>query len=182
VSEPKPRLRDRLAVSLFLILFFIPMLLRSTVIDGPLPGSPELLTKLHNIACLFTHKPTGWSSYYVQIQRSDTLTWDTVEQAELFPLEPFGKRTRMHRLLAAWKAKPGRRTEDMARWILVEWAARHPNEPAPIALRFTRAWMIPSADAPPQCGWEHPDWYDVPPRQRRIIVSYTIDELFPEAR
>jgi hypothetical protein len=202
VSEPspsKPHARDRIAVAAFLLLFLLPMVLRSTVFQRPLPGSPALLEKLHNIACLFTHKPTAWSSYYVQIQQADTPIWQTVEQAELFPLEPFGRRTRMHRLLAAWHAKPSGRTEDMARWIVQRWMTLHPDEPAPVAIRFTRAWTIPSRDEPPQHGWMHPDWFEVPPTRRRVIVTYTIHlalrgaslraafprfgiELFPEDR
>jgi len=185
VSEPspiEPRVRDRLLVTAFLLLFWIPMLLRSTVLDGPLPGSPELLTKLHSIACLFTHRPDGWSSYHVQIQQQDAPIWRTLDQSELFPLEPFGRRSRMHRLLAAWNARPGPRTEDMARWILLRWVELHPDEPAPVALRFTRTWMFPSRDQPPQQGWRHPDYYEVPPDRRRVIVSYSVDELFAEAR
>lgn len=169
-----------MAVGVFLLAFLIPMLLRSTVVAGPLPYSPALLTKLHNIACLFTHKPDGWSSYYVQLQSPDTLAWQTVDQSELFPLQPFGRRTRMHRLLAAWHAKPGPRTEDMARWIVWRWTELHPDQPTPLGLRFTRSWMHPSRDAPPQHGWEHPDWFEVAPKQRRIIVTYTLDELFME--
>lgn len=179
-GQPPPsavRLRDRLAVGLFLALFLIPMLLRSTVLDGPLPGTPALLSKLHNIACLFTHKPEGWSSYYVQIQQEDAPIWRPIEQAELFPLEPFGRRSRMHRFLVAWGAKPSARTEDMARWILVRWTELHPDEPAPVALRFTRTWMVPSRDAPPAHGWEHPEWFEVPPTRRRVIASYTAAEL-----
>jgi hypothetical protein len=179
-APSKPRIRDRVAVGVFLLAFLIPMLLRSTVLAGPLPYSPALLTKLHNIACLFTHKPNGWSSYFVQLQSPETLAWQTIDQAELFPLEPFGRRTRMHRLLVAWQAKPSARTEDMARWIVARWTELHPDRPTPLGLRFTRAWMHPSRDAPPQHGWEHPDWFEVPPKQRRIIVSYTIDQLFPE--
>jgi hypothetical protein len=185
VPEPspiEPRARDRLAVAAFLLLFLIPMLLRSTVLQGPLPHSPALLTKLHNIACLFTKKPEGWSSYYVQIQRHETPIWETVDQAELFPLEPFGRRTRMHRLLAAWQGKPGPRTEDMARWVVLRWVQLHPEQPTPVAIRFARAWMIPSRDDPPEHGWQHPDWFEVPPNRRRVIVRYAVDELFAEAR
>ena len=181
-APSKPRARDRLAVVAFLLLFLIPMVLRSTVSRAPLPGTPALLEKLQDIACLFTHKPDGWSSYYVQIQRTGVPVWETVDQAELFPLEPFGRRTRMHRLLAAWNAKPSRRTKDMARWIIVRWVELHPDERPPVAVRFTRAWVIPSRDQPPQHGWVHPDWFEVPAQRRRVIVSYAIDELFPEER
>ncbi|MFO7562113.1 MAG: hypothetical protein R6X02_05690 [Enhygromyxa sp.] len=175
-----PRARDRVAVVAFLLLFWIPMLLRSTVLERPVPGTPALLTKLHEIACLFTHKPSGWSSYYVQVQQGELPVWRTLDQSELFPLEPFGRRTRMHRLLAAWQAKPGPRTEDMARWIVLRWTELHPEDPALVAIRFTRTFMVPSRDEPPQRGWEHPDFYEVPPARRRVIASYRVDELFAE--
>lgn len=175
-------MRDRVAVVAFLLLFLIPMLLRSTVLERPLPGAPSLLRKLHDIACLFTHRPDGWSSYYVQIQPAEMPIWLTLDQSELFPLEPFGRRTRMHRLLAAWDAKPSARTKDMARWILLRWAALHPEEPVPVAIRFARTWMIPSRDQPPQRGWEHPEYFDVSPERRRVIVTYRVDELLAEGQ
>jgi hypothetical protein len=179
-AATRPRLRDRLAVAGFLLLFLVPMVARSTVHLAPLPGSPALLSKLHAIACLFTHKPDGWSSYYVQVRHSGRTHWETLDQAELFPLQPFGRRTRMHRLLAAWKAKPSAKTKDMARWIIERHAALHPDEPLPEAIRFGRAWVIPSRDAPPQRGWRHPTWLEIPPKRRRVIVVYLVDELLDE--
>lgn len=171
-----PRARDRLAVAAFLLVLLIPIVVRSTVPELA-PRKPETLAKLHAIACLFTHKPEGWSSYYVQVRYPGRTHWETLDQAELFPLQPFGRRTRMHRLLAAWQAKPGARTEDMARWILARHAALHPELPAPAYLRFARTWMIPSREAPPQAGWRHPEWLEVPPQRRRVIVTYRVSEL-----
>lgn len=178
----KPRRRDRVAVAGFLLLFLIPMFLRSTVGDAPLPRFPAVLLKVQTIACLFTHKPDGWSSYYVQVRAQDSPLWQTLEQAELFPLQPFGRRTRMHRLLAAWGAKPSAKTEDMARWIIARQLELHPNDPRPVELRFTRTWMIPSRDEPPRAGWRHPEWTEVPPQRRRVIVSYRVDDLLKEPR
>jgi hypothetical protein len=176
-KQPKPRLRDRVAVAGFLLAFLLPMVLRSTVHPAPLPGSPGLLSQLHAIACLFTHKPDGWSSYYVQIRDADTQRWQTLDQSELFELQPFGRRTRMHRLLGAWKAKPSRKTRHMARWIVEQHSSSHPEQARPDAIRFTRAWMIPSVEQPPQQGWAHPDWFAVPPQRRRVIATYLVDDL-----
>jgi hypothetical protein len=158
----------------------LPILARSTVHPDPLPGSPGVLDKLHAIACLFTKKPEGWSSYYVQVRYGDRVGWDTLEQAELFPLQPFGRRTRMHRLLVAWNAKPSRKTKDMARWIVERHAELHPERPLPEAIRFTRAWMIPSRDSPPQHGWRHPEWHETSPRSRKVIVEYDVAQLLAE--
>jgi hypothetical protein len=183
VAEPPivtPRLRDRIAVAAFVLGLLVPVLLRSTVHTAPLPGTPALLDKLHTLACLFTKKPEGWSSYYVQIRYPDRKAWETVEQAELFPLEPFGRRTRMHRLLVAWRAQPSRKTADMARWILARQAELHPERPPPDAIRFTRAWMIPSHDDPPQHGWQHPKWEETSPQTRRVIVEYAALDLLAD--
>jgi hypothetical protein len=175
-----PRLRDRLAVAAFVFGALLPVLVRSTVHTAPLPGTPELLDKVHALACLFTKKPEGWSSYYVQIRYPDRMAWETVEQAELFPLQPFGRRTRMHRLMVAWQAKPSPKTQDLARWIVVRQVERHPERPPPDAIRFTRAWMIPSRDEPPQHGWQHPKWDETSPRTRRVIVEYAIADLLAD--
>lgn len=177
-----PRWHDRLAVAAFLLLFLIPMALRSTLRYGepPLSVTPQVLAKLHNIACLFTTKPEGWSSYYVQVRYPGRRSWDTLEQDELFGLQPFGRRTRMHRLLVAWNAKESRKTEDLARWIVTQHAARHPDEALPEAIRFARAWMIPSREVPPERGWRHPDWLEIPPKRRRVIAVYLVDDLVDE--
>jgi hypothetical protein len=177
---PAPKLRDRVAVAAFVLGVLLPILARSTVHPEPLPGSPQILDKLHAIACLFTKKPSGWSTYYVQVRYPDRMSWETVEQSELFRLQPFGRRTRMHRLLVAWQAKPGRKTEDLARWIVARHTELHPERPSPSSIRFTRAWMIPSRDAPPQHGWQHPDWHETSPRSRRVIVEYDVAELLAE--
>jgi len=164
-------------VALFLLVFLIPMLLRSTLVDRPLPGTPRLLAKLHDIACLFPFKPQGWSSYYVQVLYPGAKQWTTLDQAELFPLQPFGRRTRMHRYLVAWGAKPSRRTADMARWILERWSLLHADEVQPIGIRFARAWTLPSREHPPQHGWVQPEWIYAPVHQRKVIVAYSREEL-----
>jgi hypothetical protein len=161
----------------FVLAFLIPMLLRATVVQRPLPGTPRLLAELHRIACLFPDKPKGWSSYYVQVLYPDHKQWSTLDQSELFPLQPFGRRTRMHRYLVAWGAKPGKRTADMARWILERWAVLHEDEIQPVAIRFTQAWTFPSREHPPEHGWVQPEWIYTPSNQRRVIVTYTREEL-----
>ncbi|MFV8749404.1 hypothetical protein ACNOYE_02505 [Nannocystaceae bacterium ST9] len=172
-----PRRRDRLAVAVFLLAFLLPMLLRATAPELRIPGTPRILAKLHDIACLFPTKPSGWSSYYVQVLYPGDKQWTTLDQSELFPLQPFGRRTRMHRYLVAWGAKPGKRTADMARWILERWAVLHEGEVQPVAIRFTLAWTVPSRERPPQHGWVQPEWIHVPTNQRKVIATYAREEL-----
>jgi hypothetical protein len=178
--SPAPRLRDRVAVALFVVAFLIPLLLRASVLERPLPGTPRVLAKLQDIACLFPVKPNGWSSFYVQVLYPGDKQWTTLDQAELFPMQPFGRRTRMHRYLIDWDAKPSRRTADMARWVLERWAVLHPDAAQPLAIRFAHAWVYPRRDAPPEHGWVHREWLYTPVNQRRVIVTYAREELLDD--
>jgi hypothetical protein len=183
MSEPAtPRVRDRLAVAAFVLLFWLPMLARSTVLHAPLPGSPAVLNKLHAIACLFTDKPQAWNTYFVQVRYDARNVWVDLDVSESFSLEPFGRRTRMHRLLVAWQPKPSKKHEELARWLLVREAVLHPDRPQPIAIRFARGWTIPDPEHPPQHGWRAPTWLELPPRNRRVFATYTRDELLGGAR
>lgn len=175
-SDLQPRRRDRLAVAVFLVAFLIPMVLRATVLERSPPGTPRLLAELHRIACLFPVKPDRWNSYYVQVLYPGDKQWTTLDQSELFPLQPFGRRTRMHRYLVAWKTE-GKRTADMAEWILERWAVLHDDEIQPVAIRFALAWTIPSREHPPEHGWVQPEWLYIPVKHRRIIATYTAEEL-----
>ncbi|MEM9458744.1 MAG: hypothetical protein AAGF11_31495 [Myxococcota bacterium] len=179
MSTPVPW-THRLAVASFCLLLLVPVVLRATVHPAPLPGLPSWLSKLSNIACLFTYKPEGWDSYYVQVRYPGHERWQTLDQAELFPLQPFGRRTRMHRLLSVWRAQAGARTQDMARWILRRHAQLHPEAPPPEAIRLGRTWSFPDPERPPSAGWRHPAWAEVPPERRRVIASYRRSELLVE--
>ena len=176
-APPNVRWRDRLAVASFCLLLLLPILVRSTVHPQPLPGVPKLLNKVCSITCLFTHKPNGWSTYYVQARYPGRQSWETLDQAAFFPLKPFGRRTRMHRLLGAWQAKGGPQTRDMARWVLLRHGELYPDEPQPVAIRFSRSWSFPDPEDPPQQGWRHPTWLEVSPKRRRVIASYRASEL-----
>lgn len=170
-----------MAVICFLLLFLIPMFLRATVLERSIPGTPRTLAKLHNIACLFEHKPEGWSSYYVQVLYPGEREWTTLDQRELFGLQPFGRRTRMHRLLIEWGAKPSERTRHMASWVVEQHEARHPELPPVTAVRFAQSWTVPTRDEPPRHGWQQPEWIRVPPKQRRVVAVYMRDELLGQA-
>ncbi len=174
---PQPNVLHRVAVATFLLIFLLPMLQRAIVPSLTWKGWPSGLADVQNIACLFSYKPKVYNSYYAQIRRERSTVWETVDQRELFPLQPFGQRTRMHRLLAAWGAKGSRKTKHLAKWILQQEEILHP-EGDPIAeVRLTRAWMTPELGKPPQGHWQHPSWERVSPRQRTVIASYTKEEL-----
>jgi hypothetical protein len=164
--------RYRIAVALFFVLFLLPMFYRAIVSPKPLPVYGRFLSDLQALSCLFSYKPNGWAFFYVQVRYAGDEHWTTVDQSELFPLEPFGHRTRLHRLLQAWDRKPGRGTEEVADWFFDRWATLHPDEPQPEQMRLAWSWTVPDPAQPPQGEWRTPDWNGLRADRRRVIAVY----------
>lgn len=166
-ATPKPRWRDRLAVAAFLLLWLIPMVWHGAVNRRPLPGEPRLLHECHDIACLFTERPTSWNSYYVQV-RGVTPGWQTLDIREYFPMEPFGRRSRLHRLLLAWGPERELGRAEAARYIFARHRELHPGR-QPSELRFVWTWTAPSSDRPPEGAWQPPPVEQLPANRMRIL-------------
>lgn len=161
-----------MAVAAFLVLFLIPMVFRAAFHSAPLPGFPRLLSDLQALSCLFSYRPDGWSFFYVQVRRPGERGWTTIDHEELFGLEPFGHRSRLHRLLQAWKRRPGPATEEVATWFFSAWERRYPDEPPLEAVRFAYSWVVPDPAQPPPHGWRTPDWNGLRADRRRVIAVY----------
>lgn len=166
---PTPKVAHRVAVALFFVLFWAPMLYRAAFHANPIPKMPRLLSDVQALSCLFSEKPNGWAFFYVQVQYPGRRSWDTVDQAELFPLEPFGHRTRLHRLLQAWDRKPGKRTDEVAAWFFKRWEQLHPDEVQPQFVRLSWSWIVPEAGNPPEGEWKIPPWHSLRADRRKVI-------------
>lgn len=162
----------RIAVAAFFLLFWTPLLYRATSGSGKLPGTPRLLSDMQSLSCLFSEKPNGWSFFYVQAQYPGQTSWTTLDQRELFPLEPFGYRTRLHRYLMAWKRKPNKGTEEAAMWIFGRYEQLHPELPQPQYIRFAWSWTVPDANDPPTGRWKIPEWNSLRADRRKVIGAY----------
>lgn len=169
-----------MAVALFFALFLIPMFYRAAVHPKPLPMFGRLMSDLQALSCLFSEKPNGWAFFYVQVRYAGDEHWTSIDQSELFPLEPFGHRTRLHRLLQAWNRKPGRGTEEVARWFFDRWEQLHPDEAQPEQMRLAWSWTVPSADQPPRGEWAIPDWNGLRADRRRVIAVYARAAFRPD--
>ena len=166
---PRPRWPHRVAVALFFILFLLPMMYRAVINPRPLPGTPRLFADLQALSCLFSYKPNGWAFFYIQVRYPGEQSWTTLDNEELFPLEPFGYRTRLHRLLQHWKRKPGKGPDEFAAWFFPRWEQLHPDEEQPQYVRLAWSWHVPDAAHPPQGRWRIPDWNSLRADRRRVI-------------
>lgn len=164
-----PRLRDRLCVAGFILLWFVPVVWHGVFSPPPIRGEPWNFHRCHDISCLFTDRPSSRNSYYVEVRYLGQPTWQTLDLAGYFDMEPFGYRTRMQRFLARWSGKKSRGRAELAAWLFRRHAELHPDAPQPIELRFVWAWTIPSVDEPPQGDGRPPPLSDFPPDRSRIM-------------
>lgn len=173
MPRPPPRLLDRLCVAGFLVVWLAPVLWHGAVSSRRLPGEPALLHRCHNIACLFSERPSAWNTYYVQMRRDGRPDWQTVDLDEYFPMHPFGNRTRMHRFLVEWGPERRRGREELAAWLFRRHRALHPEAAQPVELRFVWTWTAPDVDRPPTGAWRPPPVEKSPANRMRILSVHT---------
>lgn len=164
----RPRLRDRLCVAGFLLVWLGPLAWHA-VRRAPLPGEPTLLHDWHDIACLFPARPPLWNIHYVEVLRAGRSTWEQFDETLDFRLEPFGHRTRLHRYLVRWGSGGEQGREEVAAYLVAADRARNPDRPRIVALRFVWTGFTPGADGPVEGPWQRPPLAGVPPTRRRIL-------------
>lgn len=172
MTSPPPRLRDRLCVAGFLSCWLVPVLWHGAVSSGRLPGEPRALHRCHDIACLFSQRPSSWNTYYAQVRRDGRPEWLTLDLAEYFPMRPFGHRTRMHRFLIEWGER-SRGREELAEFIFRRHRELHPEAAQPVALRFVWTWTAPDIDRPPAGAWQPPPVERLPANRMRVLSTHT---------
>ncbi len=166
MSAPRPL--HRLLVAVFLLGWLVPVLWHGAVSQRRLPGEPRLLHDCHDIACLFTKRPPSWNSYYVQF-RGATPDWQTVDVHEYFPMEPFGKRSRLHRYLVDWGPERERGRAEVAAYMFRRHRELHPERRQPDELRFIWTWTAPRSDRPPEGAWQPPPVESLPANRMRVL-------------
>lgn len=165
--RPRPRLRDRLCVAGFLLLWILPSVYHA-LWRAPLPGEPAVLHDWHDIACLFSNRPPVWNLYFVEVRRQGRPLWEQLDETLDFRMEPFGHRSRLHRFLVRWGVKPSAGRQEVAEYLVASDRARHPGAPI-VALRFVWTGHVPDPDHPPEGAWSRPPLAQIPPSQRRLI-------------
>ncbi|MBK7823809.1 hypothetical protein [Nannocystis sp.] len=165
----RPRWWDRLCVAAFLVLWLIPVFWHGAVSRRIWPTEPRFLHACHDIACLFTTRPTSWNAYYVQVRGPGRPDWQTLDTREYFPMQPFGHRTRLHRFLIDWGSKGQRGRDEVAAFIFARHRELHPDRRQPGELRFVWTWFAPLEDRPPPGRWDPPPVEKLPANRMRIL-------------
>jgi hypothetical protein len=163
------------AVAAFLVLWAFPVLWHGAVSGRPLPGDFRRLHTCHDVACLFSDRPTAWNTYYVQVRRFGGL-WETLDTGPYFAMEPFGHRTRLHRFLINWGPDAKARRAELAAWLFERHRQLHPEARQPTALRFMYTWTVPDPGSPPQGAWRSPKIEEVPPNRLRVLSVHTPED------
>lgn len=171
-SSPAPRPWDRLCVAAFVLFWLIPVFWHGAVSRKPLPGDLRFLHNCHDIACLFTTRPSSWNAYYVQVRSPGVPDWQTLDTREYFPMQPFGHRTRLHRFLIDWGNKGQRGRDEVAAFIFRRHRELHPDRRQPNELRFVWTWFAPLTDRPPAGRWNPPPVEQLPGNRMRILSTH----------
>jgi len=160
-------LRQILVIA-FVVLWAFPVLWHGAVSSRPLPGDFRRLHTCHDVACLFSDRPSAWNTYYVQVRRQSAL-WETLDVSPYFAMEPFGYRTRLHRFLINWGTEAEARREELAQWLFARHRALFPEARQPTALRFAYTWTVPDPARPPTGAWRPPSIEEVPANRLRVL-------------
>jgi len=133
-------------VTLFCVLWLIPILFVGTAKTNTSKYLGTYLGNLHRVACLFTRSVRVWKSYHVEIQTSKSLDWHELQENQYFDMPVFGYRSRLHRMLGQSHGKTGGEKRIMAITRFIQKRYQEINGPSDplLAIRFVRvAHSIP---------------------------------------
>lgn len=170
---PRARTYANLCVAGLLLAWHVPALYHGVFGPKPLPGVPWNLHRCHDITCLFIVGPQARSHYYVQVRSRGRPDWRTLDVREYFPMQPFGHRSRMERLLAMWGSESGPAHRELAAWLFARHRERHPELPQPDELRLLWTWVKISDDPPPQGDARPPAPESFAFDRRRVLSVHT---------
>lgn len=127
---------DRVALVGFVLLWLVPVAYLGFS-KRSVPGMPPALSFLQNVSCLFPKRVRIWRIDYIQVLPQLGGDWVTLPEEEYFQMPAFGYRTRLPRFMALTMSKARWASRaDLASWIHQRYQTLHPDEPAPIAVRF----------------------------------------------
>jgi hypothetical protein len=171
-SGPGWRRRDVLAALLVLVVWIVPIT-EGAIGAAPGPWWPSVMRDLGSISCLFRHRPEHVTYYFMLVLREGRRDWEPVDEARLFPMEPFGYRSRFDRFMERFGGARERAREDLARWVAARDRELEPARAPVVAVRFlVGAKKIDPAE-PPSGRWRQPGPYE---RPTRILSTHDLRE------
>lgn len=171
--------RDVVIGVLFALAWLVPMA-HTAILGYPTSRLQANVRDLYSVTCLFRHRTTKNVMFYVQVRHADRRGYYDVDEAELFPMQPFGHRSRFDRYMARFgyreRADAGRR--ELAEWIAARHAALHPDAPPIVAVRYLWAAHPIDAADPPEGHWHKPTRAELG-TGLRVLGVYTLEEDAP---
>lgn len=178
MNAPSPRLRDRVCVAGFCLVWLAPLAYHGLA-RARVPGEAALFHRSHDLAVLPDDRPRTRNSHHVEVRRAGSPVWRAYDEALDFGDLPSGPRSRLQRLLLQWGQGHASGRDEVARHIVAADRARGTGERPIVALRFVWAWSPAQPEGPPQAGSPRPSAGDFPPERRRVV---SLHEFRPGGR
>lgn len=112
-KNPLPQLVNSALVGFFLITWLMPVLYYAAI-NRPAPWIPSCLHRWTNISRLFSSEQNFWAVYAIEYRKASSSTFEPLDESLLFQMEPFGKRTRLQRILSMANEKE---RKELCLWI-----------------------------------------------------------------
>ena len=155
-ARPGPRRRDVAAASLVLVVWLVPIS-EGALQAAPASWWPTVIRDLGSISCLFRHRPTQVNYFHVQVLREGRRGWEPIDEQALFPMQPFGYRSRFDRFMERFGMRRESARRDLARWIAARDNALFPARAPVVGVRFLGGARPIAAERPPAGRWHKPD-------------------------
>lgn len=164
---------------MFVCAWLLPVA-HTAVVGYPSAIWPPNLRDLYSVTCLFRHRTTAPVLFWAQVRTTQQPGFRDMDEAALFPMHPFGHRSRFDRFMARFghrdRDAPGRR--ELARWIAHRQSELHPEDGRVVAVRFVWAPRPTRADAPPAGHWRKGPSRALA-RELRVLELHPIREEAP---
>jgi hypothetical protein len=141
------------------------------------PMAGPYLNNLYRVACFFTERVPAWSEYYFQALPAGSYEWITLAETDYSTLEPFGHRTRLHRMLSETDGRQGTRLRQrMAEFIKHRHKSLHPQQPQLEAVRFVVVSYETGKELAQSRGpWMQQPFDDIPRDRRHVVATHFFD-------
>ncbi|MDC0718408.1 hypothetical protein [Nannocystis bainbridge] len=168
----RPLRRDVAAALLVLVVWLVPIG-QGAIQAAPATWWPTIVRDLGSISCLFRHRPESVPYFFMQVLREGRREWEPVDERALFPMEPFGYRTRFDRFMERFGAKHEASRLDLARWVADRDRTLNPKQNPVVAVRFLAGSQKIDPARPPVGHWQKPE---PTPQTVRVLSSHDLRE------
>jgi hypothetical protein len=169
-APARPLRRDVAAALLVLVVWVVPIS-QGAIQAAPATWWPTVVRDLGSISCLFRHRPESVSYFFIQVLRDGRREWEPIDERAMFPMEPFGYRSRFDRFMERFGAKQETSRLDLARWVAARDRELNPTRAPVVAVRFLAGAQKIDPARPPSGHWQKPA---PTPQTVRVLSSHDL--------